>query len=165
MAWKVYPVVLIVALLARARLGASAPGWESDLNESIGALTHNINQQVAQLTRNLNSQIEDTLRSTREQVQRTIDNLPRDAQGNIITTSGNSVISLSSGPGESKTIISGHTANGEPYVRSTDERTDGTHLFHNEVTFYPRTNTSEKINWKLDLRTPDAKPEIITDEN
>lgn len=60
--------------------------------------------------------------------------------------------------------MSGYTPDGEPYVRTIDESNDGHYLEHNEISFNPKTNATERIHWKLDLTTPGAKPEIITDE-
>lgn len=91
-----------------------------------------------------------------------------DAQGRVIThgniiTNGN-IIRTTSVNGLTKTITSGHTADGEPYVRNVEERNEGNYLYHNEIYFNPRTNATEKIRWKLDLTVPNATPEIITDE-
>jgi len=86
-----------------------------------------------------------------------------DARGRIISNNGNTIV-INSGGGLSRTVMSGHTPDGEPYVRDIEERYDGNFLYHNETSYNPRTRISERIRWKLDLATPGAKPEIITDE-
>ncbi|XP_011700931.1 PREDICTED: uncharacterized protein LOC105457772, partial [Wasmannia auropunctata] len=131
---------------------------------NINTMTRNIQEQVNDLTRNLHSQIENSLRPALAQVQETIENLPRDAQGRIITTNGN-IISINTINSLSRTATSGHTPNGESYVRVIDEQNDGKYLYHNEITYNLKTNAAENFCWKLDLTTPGAKPEIIlTDE-
>lgn len=93
-----------------------------------------------------------------------------DAQGRIISsgniiTSGCNIVSTTSSNGFTRTIMSGcASANGEPIVRTITERRNGNYLYHNDITFHPRTNTTENIHWRLDLTNPNAKPENITDE-
>jgi len=97
------------------------------------------------------------------------ENLFVDTQGRILTnghiiSNGGNIVSISSGNGVSRTVMSGHTTDGEPYVRNIEERNDGTYLYHNESSYNPRTNITERIRWKLNLTTPGAVPELITDE-
>lgn len=88
-----------------------------------------------------------------------------DANGRIIqsVTSGSSIII--SGNGVTRTILSGRTSDGEPYTRDIEERREGDFLYHKETFSKPKDNSSEIFRWKLDLATPGAKPEIITDTN
>ncbi|XP_024888378.1 uncharacterized protein LOC112465177 [Temnothorax curvispinosus] len=169
MATKVCYVAILVALLASAHPGASAPDWMRELNEQISAMTRNIQRQTQELTQHVNSQIENSLRPALAEVDKAIANLPKDAQGRIITsgsviTNGGKITRYSYVNGKSQTIESGHTPDGEPYVRRIEEENDGKYLYHNEVSFNPRTNATDKIRWKLNLTTPGAIPEIITDE-
>lgn len=97
------------------------------------------------------------------------ENLFADAQGNIIST-GSSIVSINNGSkivtivdGVSRTITTGHTPNGEPYVRDVVEKRIGDMLYCNETTFNPKTGATETIAWKLNLAIPGSKPEIITD--
>lgn len=95
-------------------------------------------------------------------------NLFADAQGRIIPsanviTNGDNIISINSANGISKTIMSG-TRNGEPYVRTIIDRIDGKYRYHNDITHNLKTNTTEKIQWKLDVTDPNAQPEIIRDK-
>lgn len=75
------------------------------------------------------------------------------------------MISISTTNNMTKMIISGNTPDGEPFVRNIEERTDGKYLYHREVFYNPKTNSTVKTHWKLDLTTPGSTPEIITDEN
>ncbi|XP_012222396.1 uncharacterized protein [Linepithema humile] len=167
MARKISHVVLISALLVSTCLTASGqPDWTSDLTSNIHRMTENINRQVQQFTEQLQTRIqhnlESSLRPALEEVNRTIQNLPRDANGQIITNSGSTII-VNSGNGVSRSILSGRTPGGESYVRDIEERQEGNFLYHNEIIYKPQTNSSETIRWKLDLATPGAKPEIITE--
>lgn len=83
-----------------------------------------------------------------------------DASGRIITNN-NSVI-VTTGNGLSRSIVSGHTSDGQPFVRDITERYEGNILYHNEIYFNPRTNVTERIRWKLDLSIPNAKPELLS---
>ncbi|KAL0132027.1 hypothetical protein PUN28_000060 [Cardiocondyla obscurior] len=155
---KVYEILLIVAL--SASLGASAPDWGDELGR-------NIEEQVHQFTTNLQSQIQNSLRPVFADIDKTIQNLPKDSQGVLISngrviTNGNTVITNTVN-GLTKMIMSGRNNDGEPYVRTIEERNDGGYLDHYEINVNPRTNSTEKIHWRLDLATPGAKPEIIND--
>lgn len=86
-----------------------------------------------------------------------------DAQGHIISTNSNTMI-FNSGNGVTKTVLSGRTPDGEPYVRNIEEYYKGNVLYHNETLYNPKTKTTERIRWKLDLATPGAAPEPIQDE-
>ncbi|XP_011646632.1 uncharacterized protein LOC105433167 [Pogonomyrmex barbatus] len=149
-----------------------APDWSSDLTRSLNRMTQDINEQVQHFTRNLHAQIEEnvqrSLQPALEQVQETINNLPRDAHGRIITNgniiSNGNIMSITSQNGISKIVMSGRTPDGEPYVRIIEERHEGNVLYHSETTSNPKTGATESIRWKLDLATPGAKPEILTDE-
>lgn len=92
-------------------------------------------------------------------------NLFADSQGRIISNYGNSIVRINSVNGVTRTVMSGRTPDGEPYIRDIEERTNGQYLYHNETSYNPRTKASERIRWRLDLTTPGAKPEILTDEN
>lgn len=89
-------------------------------------------------------------------------NLFTDANEQIITNSASTVI-VNSGNGVSRSIISGHTPTGETYIRDIEDRQEGSVLYHAETIYKPKSNSSETIRWKLDLATPGAKPEIITE--
>ncbi|XP_012526489.2 uncharacterized protein LOC105831125 isoform X2 [Monomorium pharaonis] len=155
-------VVLIVALLASAHLAMGDPNWISDFTSNINAMTQNLQQQIHQYTQDLQQQIQQSVQPALEQAYKTIENLPKDSHGHIITNNNGNVISISSVNGHSKTVLSGWT-NGEPYVRIIEERRDGNYLYHNETSYNPQTNATESIRWRLDLATPGAKPEIITE--
>lgn len=90
------------------------------------------------------------------------ENLFVDAEGRIISTGGSSVI-VNGGDGVVRWVISDHTSDGEPFTRDTEERRVGNILYHNEVFYRPKTNTTERICWKRDLATPGSKPEFLTD--
>lgn len=164
--------MLIVALLASAQLGAAAPDWVTNLRQELSAMNENIQREVQSYTQNLQREINSSVQWQLEQVRREIENLPKDAQGRIITSDGHSLIindgtsminSLTVNNGISKMITSGRTKDGEPYIRIIEERRDGNYLYHNETSTNPKTNVTESIRWKLDLNTPGAKPEIITE--
>ncbi|XP_070154627.1 uncharacterized protein [Polyergus mexicanus] len=156
-------VILISTLLISACVieGASIAAWvndfTSDLNRNLNDMIQQINAQVAYLTDSVEKNVEET-----------IQNLPKDAQGNIITN-GSSIISINNGnkiitivDGVSRIITSGRTPNGEPYIRDVEEKRIGDMLYHNETTWNPETGASKTIAWKLNLAIPGAKPEIIT---
>ncbi|KAL6445948.1 hypothetical protein ACFW04_000965 [Cataglyphis niger] len=119
-----------------------------------------INAQVAHLTDDIQKNIEETLQ-----------NLPRDADGNIITNSssissnviinnGHKIVTIADGV--STSITSGRTPNGEPYIHEVVEKRIGDMLYHNETTINPETGATKTIAWKLNLAIPGSKPEIIT---
>lgn len=100
------------------------------------------------------------------------ENLFTDAQGNIISVNGSSIISTNGVDGTkivtyidgvSRIVTSGRAPNGEPYVRDIVEKRIGDMLYYNETTLNPKTGATETIAWKLNLAIPGAKPEIITD--
>ncbi|XP_011340236.1 uncharacterized protein LOC105281019 isoform X2 [Ooceraea biroi] len=142
----------------------SAADWTNDLTRSITRMTENINGQVQRFTQQLKAQIQqnvqDSLEPALREANRAIESLPRDVHGRIISNNGN-IIVVSTGNGLSRTIMSGHTPDGEPYVRDIEERYDGNILYHNETSYNPRTNVTERIRWKLDLATPGAQPEML----
>lgn len=86
-------------------------------------------------------------------------NLFADASGQIITNSGSTIIF--NRDGVSRSIISGLTPEGEPYMRDIVERYDGNMLYHNETTYNPKTKIKETFCWKLDLSKPGASREAI----
>ncbi|XP_012054023.1 PREDICTED: uncharacterized protein LOC105617054 [Atta cephalotes] len=162
MARKVFHVILIISLLTSAHLGMAAPNWVTDF-------TNNINREVMSLTKNLETQINYTIQQTLAEVNKTLENLPRDGQGRLITngqvTTGGNFINVKSVNGVSmtQTINSGYK-NGEPYVLVVKERNDGNYLYHDETSYYPKTNATERIHWRLDLTNSDAEPEFFPNE-
>ncbi|CAL1673804.1 unnamed protein product [Lasius platythorax] len=164
MARQINHVILIGALLASACVieGASITAWVNDFTSN---LNRDINDMIQRINQEVNQQVTDLNKS----IEKTIENLPKDAQGNIIST-GSSIVSINNGSkivtivdGVSRTITTGHTPNGEPYVRDVVEKRIGDMLYCNETTFNPKTGATETIAWKLNLAIPGSKPEIITD--
>ncbi|XP_020295202.1 uncharacterized protein LOC109860494 isoform X2 [Pseudomyrmex gracilis] len=137
----------------------SGADWASDLSRDINRMTQDINSQVQSFTRNLHTNV---VQPAIEQANRAIENLPKDAQGHIIS-SGNTMI-FNSGNGVTKSVLSGRTPDGEPYVRNIEEYYRGNVLYHNETLYNPKTKTTKKFSWKLDLATPGATPQLIQDE-
>ncbi|XP_029171501.1 uncharacterized protein LOC114940893 [Nylanderia fulva] len=166
MAKRINHIVLIATMLASACViqGASITDWvtefTSNLNRDLNSQIQQINQEVADLTKNI-----------QKDVAKTIQNLPRDAQGNIISDSGSSVISVTGNgtkyvtiiDGVSRIITTGYTKDGEPYIRDIVEKRIGDMLYRNETITFPKTGVSETTAWKLDLAKPGSKPEIITE--
>lgn len=97
-------------------------------------------------------------------------NLFADAEGNLITNSssissiitnnGRKIVTITDG--ESTSITSGRTPDGEPYIHQVVEKRIGDMLYHNETTTNPETGATKTIAWKLNLAIPGSKPEIIT---
>ncbi|XP_014488980.1 PREDICTED: uncharacterized protein LOC106752082 [Dinoponera quadriceps] len=169
MARKIGHVVLIGALLISAFHGTCAVDWD-DWSRDLTRMTENIGAEVESYTRNLGANIQRTvqnsLRTSLEpalaEARRTLQNLPRDANGQIISNTGSRII-INSGNGVSRSIVSGHTPDGESYVRDVEERYEGNMLYHNETNYNPKTKTKVRICWKLDLTKSSASPETIQD--
>lgn len=91
------------------------------------------------------------------------ENLFADAEGNLITNGSIITIDGKSVSSVSSSITSGHTPNGERFIRDIEEKRIGDMLYHNETISYPGTGrATETIAWKLNLAIPGAKPEMIT---
>lgn len=88
------------------------------------------------------------------------ENLFADAQGRIISNTGNTLI-VNGGNGVTRSIISGRTEDGQPYVRDVEERYVGNMLYHNESNYNPITKTKERICWKVDLTKQGASREAL----
>ncbi|XP_032687930.1 uncharacterized protein LOC116852061 [Odontomachus brunneus] len=179
MAKKIGHVVLVGALLISIFHGTCLADWDdwtrglnedlARMNDNLAHMQENIEHQVQGIIQNVNRQLENTfthqVQPALEEAAKTIQNLPRDEHGRIISTFGsygNTVI-INNGNGLSKSVFSGRTKEGEPFVRDIEERNDGGILYHREIYYKPNTNTSVKTCWKLDHTTPGATPEILKD--
>lgn len=160
-------IVLIATLLASARVieGASISDW---VNEFTNNLTYNINNMVREINHRVNQQIA-TVNKNVQDMMVCDNNIPRDSQGNIITTSsggsiitsinGAKVITIIDGISE---IITSYTENGEPYVSDVVQKRIGNMVYCNKTITNQKTGVSKTTAWEVNLATPGSKPEIIT---
>lgn len=174
MATQINHFVLIVTLLISVIDGASFAtigDWVNDFTSNLNRELSNMNRQINEQVAQINEDVTHLTENIQKNVEQTIQNLPRDAQGNIISVNDSSIITTSNGgtkivtyiDGISRIVTSGRTPNGEPYVRDVVEKRIGDMLYHNETILNPKTGATETIAWKLNLAVPGAKPEIITD--
>uniref|UniRef100_A0A348G6C7 Uncharacterized protein n=1 Tax=Odontomachus monticola TaxID=613454 RepID=A0A348G6C7_ODOMO len=169
MAKRTGHAVLLGALLISTLHGTCIAGWADDLTENLARMNENINNQVQGIINNVNRQLQHTftheLEPALQEVRRTIDNLPRDEHGRLMSTYGSigNTVLINNGNGLSKSLVSGTTKEGEPFIRQVEERNDGGTLYHHEIYYKPNTNTSVKTCWKLDHTKPGALPEILED--
>ncbi|XP_025159397.1 uncharacterized protein LOC105192254 isoform X2 [Harpegnathos saltator] len=136
--------------------------WTTDLQESIQAMTRGIDEQVQRIVQQAHNDARQSIYSSvkpaLEQVRRTVQNLPRDEHGRLISNTGNTIL-VNNGNGVSRSITSGHTPDGEPFVRDIVEWYEGNMLYHNETAYNPRTKSMQTTCWKLDFATSGAKPD------
>ncbi|XP_015109848.1 uncharacterized protein LOC107036415 [Diachasma alloeum] len=129
--------------------------WTSDLLSNIHRMTENIHNNVHQIQERVQANVRDHLAR--------IDHLNHDinqrvAEINKEVENAGPTLRINSNGGSSRSIISGHLPNGEPYFRDVEERTIGDTLHRFENVYNPKTQQMERYHTTLDLKDPNAKP-------
>lgn len=153
----IFGIIFLYAILSRSNAQLNL-NWMEGLFDHINKLNQNINENVGRITQDIQDNVQSQL-ARLDELQKQLNRTDFTA----LSRNGNSIIINGSG-GTSRTVYSGHTPDGQPYFRDTEERVVGDTLYHYERFYNPKTKNVEESRYTLNLSDPNAKPVPINNE-
>ncbi|XP_012288786.1 uncharacterized protein LOC105704282 isoform X2 [Orussus abietinus] len=155
--------VLLIGLLAVCQ---GQVMFSNDWMRGLFSSIERLNQDLQGNIQRMNEQIQANLRTQLARVDQLTQDAVRTAENGssnqytVVNPGGQSIV-VNSGQSAVRTVISGHTKDGQPYFRDSEDKIIGDTLHHTDKSYNAAGDLVNEHKYTLDLKKPDARPEPV----